>query len=572
MGGPLHVRLATTTALAALLTLAPTIAVAERARSPEDATVFIRLVGSVHVEYEDANGKQVADVDGVEVGSGSGFFISPDGYVLTNDHVVKKTDTVRISKGLERATYTLNVATIEVCFRPETVRAHAMTSACLPASVTAADPAVDLAVLYVSGPPFPYIALGDSDAITTGLSVDALGFPFGRDVEVGKLGTVRDIVPNVSISTGTISAFRDTEAGERRFLQITNSVNPGNSGGPILDRDGFAVGVLQSRLENATGIGFAIAINAAKDFLESRSLDQSLPVRRLRLGAVQTFEDKGMAMRLPEGLTDTSPFPSHIESDARSAPIALRIDRVLSTWSARQIEETLTGSRTFESLALRAREDRGATSAVDTLLLGSAINAGAQPGRETRMEYAVLDLEAEKLVARYVAPAEWISFNESVLHESLSSLQGRRFAAGDVAAERIAWSASPGSATESGLLVPQGWVPQGGQPLSCTGVPRPGTVVAVSPPNDAGLVLRAAAWPAGDVAPGTAASACSSRRGALGDGSYTVATSWLGVSYLVEGVFVPVGPRVMQLEVLSTEQRSAGARALLAAWVKKASE
>src|SRR2546425_425201 len=102
--------------------------------------------------------------------------------------------------------------------------------------------------LSMDGSNLPYVALGDSDVVTTGLQVDALGYPFGRDVEVGRATSVSDLVPNVSTTPGAVSAFRANEAGERRYLQITNSVNPGNSGGPLLDRDGFAVGVIRMRL------------------------------------------------------------------------------------------------------------------------------------------------------------------------------------------------------------------------------------------------------------------------------------------------------------------------------------
>jgi S1-C subfamily serine protease len=195
--------------------------------------------------------------------------VSPYGYVVTNDHVVRNGEQFKVTKGLQRATFTLKVASIDVCFRPDAAASHGMSSPCFPASVTASDPAQDLAVLYISGANFPYVALGDSDAIASGLAVDALGYPFGRDVEVGKVATVQDIVPDVSTTPGAISALRTNDAGERRYLQITNSVNPGNSGGPIITRGGFAVGVLRSRLSDATGIGFAIAINDVKDFLEA---------------------------------------------------------------------------------------------------------------------------------------------------------------------------------------------------------------------------------------------------------------------------------------------------------------
>jgi S1-C subfamily serine protease len=558
---------------AAVLLLLPNPALAQRTRSPADATVFVRLIGSVHAEFEDVDGKQVVDIDRVEIGSGSGFVISPDGYVLTNEHVVRSADQFKVTKGLQRATFTLRVASINVCFRPDAARTHGLIAPCVPASVTASDATRDLAVLYITGSGFPYIALGDSDAIAPGLAVDALGYPFGRDTEVGKIATVQDIVPDVSTTSGTVSALRNNDAGERQYLQITNSVNPGNSGGPILTRDGFAVGVLRSRLENAAGIGFAIVINDAKDFLETRGLDALMPVRRLRLGSLQPLEPKRLAMRLPEGFSDSSPFVSHVEAGGRGADIALRIDRVLSPWPAKQIEQTLIGSRTFEPLQMTARDNRGSAPqpADSTVLIGGAAS-GDEPGREFRIDYGVLDLEGETLIARYVGSAEWMAFNESALRESLNSLQGRRFAPQSYAPESLSWSAAPSASGEAVVPLPAGWTVQPGAPAPCAGLPRPGATTVASAAEDPSIQLRAAAWPGADITPDAAATACSSRRGSLGTASYAQTTTWLGVSYVIEGVFARVGSKLVQLEVLAPDQRGALARGLLGAWLKKISE
>jgi hypothetical protein len=86
-------------------------------------------------------------------------------------------------------------------------------------------------------------------------------------------------------------------------------------------------------------------------------------------------------------------------------------------------------------------------------------------------------------------------------------------------------------------------------------------------------MLRAAVWSAGEIVPDTAATACSSRRGAVDGASYASGGAWLGTSYIIEGAFVRVGSKqVLQLEVLATEQRAALAHALLSMWVKKISQ
>ena len=565
-----------TLVVALLLVASP--AGAQRAQSPADATVFIRLVGSVHVDIDEAGVRQTADLEHVEIGTGSGFVISPYGYVLTNDHVVDSREQT-LTRGMRRTRIAMTVSRIDVCFRPDVASARGLLSPCVPASVTASDPALDLAVLSISAPSLPYIALGDSDAVATGLAVDALGYPFGRAVEVGKLATLPDLVPDVSTTPGAVSALRADDAGERRYLQVTNVLNPGNSGGPLVDRDGFAVGVIRMKLANATGIGFAIPVNQAKEFLEAHGLDQLMPVRRLRLGAFQHIDAKRIGLRLPEGLADLSPSRSRVEVDARPADIALRIDRVLSPWSPRQIAQALVGTHTFETLSMAAREGRiPQRPGAPPLLLGGASGTTGDVTQEKWMDYGVLDLGPERLVARYVGSAEWMAFNESVLRQSLASLQGQRLARRDlVPAEKLEWSAaSPvanGANGERAVPLPAGWTIEPWGPSPCAGLPQPGTATAGSPADDFTFVLRAAVWPAGDVVPDTAARACSPRRGSLGGASYTSRTEWLGVSYVIEGVFTRVGPtQIVQLEVLSTEPKSALASAVLAAWLRQATD
>ena len=547
-------------------------AFAQRAKSPADAAVFIRIVGSVHAEIEEFGVKRSVDLDRVEIGSGSGFVISPYGYVITNDHVVSDTETIRITqiKGFQEAKITLKTSRIDVCFQGQAAAAHGLATACSVASVAASDPVLDLAVLFINGSNLPYIALGDSDVVATGLQVDALGYPLGRDVEVGKAASATVLVPDVSMTPGAVSALRANDAGERRYLQITNSVNPGNSGGPLLNREGFAVGVIRMRLTRATGIAFAIPINDVKDFLESHGLDQAMQTRRLRLGPLQNLEAKGVALRLPETLADASPFYSHVETAADGLDVLLRIDRVHSSWTLRQLEETLIAGQPFEAFSMTPQESRLLPRAAEpAMLLGSAA-AGLDAGQNTKMDYSVLDLGAEKLVARYVGSSERVAFNESVLRESLSSLQAQRFVPDQlIAVERLEWSTQNG---RSVVPVPAGWNVEPGRPSPCSGLPQPAAFTAVFPAHDLTLMLRAAVWSGGEIGPDRAASACSSRRGSVEGASYALSGSWLGTLYVIEGAFVRAGQQVVQVEVLATEQRAALARVLLDTWVKKVSE
>ena len=338
-------------ALVLVLALMPGAVSAQRARSPADATVFIRLIGTVHADIDDGGIKRTVDVERVEIGTGSGFVISPHGYVVTNAHVVESTEPLRLTKGLKTATITFRVSAVNVCFTAETMAARGLPVPCVDASVAGADRDRDLAILFLNGSTnLPYLPLGDSDVVVAGIPVEALGYPFGREVEIGKVGAASDLVPDVSATPGAVSALRGSDAGERRYLQITNGVNPGNSGGPVVTRDGFVVGVVHSKLAKADAIGFAIPINEVKDFVDTIGLDQAMPVRRLRLGPLQNMEGKGLSLRLPEGFADRAPFASRVETDA-AADVGFRLDRVVSPWTIKRLEADNADVRTALGVA-----------------------------------------------------------------------------------------------------------------------------------------------------------------------------------------------------------------------------
>lgn len=163
---------------------------------------------------------------------GSGFVISPDGYIVTNNHVVDGASQVSVTLPDQRR---------------------------FEARVIGADPKTDLALLKVEADaPLPHVAWGDSDAAATGDWVMAVGNPFGLG------GTV---------TAGIISARgRDLRAGPYDdFIQIDAPINRGNSGGPTFDMDGRVIGinsVIYSPNGGSVGIGFAIPSNLAKPVIE----------------------------------------------------------------------------------------------------------------------------------------------------------------------------------------------------------------------------------------------------------------------------------------------------------------
>ena len=539
---------------------------AERAASPADATVLIRLVGSVRAEITEVGQKRTLDLDRVEIGTGSGFVISPDGHVLTNDHVVSNSE-ITIDEGFRKVAISLKVSRIEVCIPPDSAAARNGGPACVEASIAATNSELDLAVLFVTGTNQPYLPLGDSDALTPGQPVQALGFPFGRTLTVGR-DSLSSVVPEITTTGGAVSSLRANESGVRRFIQIDGNVNPGNSGGLLVNKDGFAVGVIHSRLKDATGIAFAIPINQVKDFLESRGIDQLMPTRRLRLGGLQRSDAKAMAMRLPDGLTDVSPRRLRFETDQIPTEITLRIDRVFSPWTLERLEQELLQGRAFERLSVTGYESRVTRAASATVRSGHAI-AGANA--DIGVAYAILDLGREKLVARFIGSRDQVAFNEGVLRESLASLEAEPLMREPDPLARMEWSSTPGGDGQRPIPVPVGWLVESGAPASCARLSMPEAAGSAVSARDFTIALRVAVWP-GTLAPEEVSAACWPSRGSLGTASYVSRSERLGMAYAAEGVLLRSGQRVLQFEVMAPTQQSAYARALLAQWVRKATE
>jgi len=547
---------------------------AQRAPSPAEATVFIRLVGSAHIEVEEAGNRRVADLNQVEIGSGSGFIVSPSGYVLTNHHVVDGATVVE-NRATAKVTITTRISRIDVCLSPEAARAQGSATPCAEASVYASDPDRDLAVLFVSAPNLPYLALGDSDAVSRGQPVQALGFPLGRQVEVGRTDAAPGLVPEISVAEGTIAALREGNAGEPRYLQVTSNLNPGNSGGPLVDDAGFVVGVVSLKIRGAAGIGFAIPINDAKDFLETRGLDQLMPTRRLRLGPFENVPDKNLGLRLPVGLQDVTQARARVETDTRASDVVLRVDRVFTPWAVRQVEQSLVSTQQFERFSAAANRSQTVTPAGGGTprLMGRATGTAVDSDQPLRVDYAVVDLGPEVLVARYVGSEEALAFNASVVRASLESLEGQGLLASALpAVTSLSWAALPLGDPRAMVPAPAAWLVEGGGPAFCRGLPEPAATEAIVAPRDFTVALRVAQWPGGmDVQ--AAAAACASRLGALGAASYSTGVDSLGVRYVIEGVFVrTIAGAVVQAEVVSPENKAVFARALLAAWAARAGQ
>ncbi len=201
-----------------------------------------------------------------QIAGGSGFFVSADGYIVTNNHVVKDANqiTVVLNDGRE-----------------------------FPATVSGTDARTDLAVLKINENNLPYLSFGDSDELEIGEWVVAIGTPFALES---------------SLTVGVVSAKSRQDLGITSledFIQTDAAINPGNSGGPLLNMQGQVIGVntaIMSRSGGYMGIGFSIPSHIVRHVIDQ--IMNSGGVKQAYLGIILQPIDKELADGLGLEKTD----------------------------------------------------------------------------------------------------------------------------------------------------------------------------------------------------------------------------------------------------------------------------
>lgn len=226
---------------------------------------------------------------------GSGVIVDPAGFVVTNNHVIENMTEVRVSLWDRRE---------------------------IEADIVLRDLRTDLAVLRLKGGPFPFLDMGDSDALEVGDVVLAVGNPFG----VGQ-----------TVTSGIISAVARTQVGGtdyQFFIQTDAAINPGNSGGALIASTGQLIGIntaIFSQSGGSHGIGFAIPVNMVKVVMASAKRGDKL-VRRpwfgARLQVVSSDLTESVGLDRPVGalVASTVERGPAAEAGLRAGDVILAVD------------------------------------------------------------------------------------------------------------------------------------------------------------------------------------------------------------------------------------------------------
>ncbi|MBZ5568152.1 MAG: Do family serine endopeptidase [Acidobacteriia bacterium] len=239
----------------------------------------------------------------IEHGIGSGVIISPDGYIVTNNHVVDGAQDIRVTMSDRRV---------------------------LPAKLVGADPLTDVAVIKINGSNFASIPWGDSTQLHPGQTVLAFGNPLGF---------------RFSVTRGIVSAVNRPNpfSGDARkpgeFIQTDAAINQGNSGGPLVDARGQVVGIntfLVSPTGGFAGMGFAIPTQVARPTVETLIKDGKVSHGYMGIGISDVTPDNARFFQRSQA---TGAVVTQVEPDMPAAQAGLRIGDVITEVDSQKVED-----------------------------------------------------------------------------------------------------------------------------------------------------------------------------------------------------------------------------------------
>ena len=247
-----------------------------------------------------------------KVGSGSGVIIREDGYIVTNNHVIEGADKIEV---------TLN------------------NNVTYPATLVGTDPATDVALLKIDATGLPIIPFGDSDKLRLGEWVIAIGSPYDlrSTITAGIVSAKGRAMPNYS-----------GEYKIESFIQTDAAVNPGNSGGALVDRAGNLVGIntaIYSRTGSYSGYSFAVPVNIVKkiayDLMDFGSVQRA--VLGISMGPItdKIAEDLKLSSRNGVYISEVSPSGAADKAGIKAGDVLVAIDSTKITGTA-SVHETVS--------------------------------------------------------------------------------------------------------------------------------------------------------------------------------------------------------------------------------------